>query len=249
MILPPSEAINAINQLLHISCGARPLDKYLSALAVECLRGFDARAVVMFGLEEDLTIKLLGTFGLGARERELLGTLHFLRVSHFSQCLSAMTVEQVPSHELEFSVAGSHHVSLLPISLRGAPYAGAAIWTAEDPAVLQQEHFWEVVGLAIGLALSCQWIPQSEKLSTGNFQPDDLTPRQIDILTLVAQGATNRDIARRLNYGLSTIGHELMTIFRVLRVNSREAAGREAGRCGLLANSPLNMQVENRLVS
>jgi len=220
---------------------------YLSALLLECLPDFDARAVILFGLEEDLTIKLLGSFGVGPREIDQLGTLHFLRESHFSRCLSANTVEQVPSQQVEVAVVESNHVVFLPVAMRGAPYAGVAIWTVEDPAVQEQEHFWEAVSLAVGLSLTCHWIPRSGNSTADDSRSVDLTSRQLDILTLVAQGLTNREIARRLNYGLSTIGHELMAIFRVLGVDSREAAGREGGRRGLLSSSVQRSPLEYQL--
>jgi DNA-binding CsgD family transcriptional regulator len=51
-----------------------------------------------------------------------------------------------------------------------------------------------------------------------------LTPRQADLLRLVAAGYTNTQIARRLGLSESTVRTHLENIFRRLRVSSRAAA-------------------------
>jgi len=250
MLLTPDEMMSAVYRLSHLSCGARPLDKYLSALALDPLRAFNTRAIMLFGLEEDLGIEVLASFGVMLGERDRLNSLHLLRESHYAGCLTSGTSRQVPSDDVEVTVAASRHVLFLPIAMRGAAYAGVAIWMADDPQLEHQQYFWDCVASGIGLALTCQWIPAYGKSSNeSNPRLVDLTPRQIDILHLVAQGLTNREISRRLNYGMSTIGHELMAIFRVLRVETRAEASREAARRGLLFSSVQPVGLESRLIS
>jgi DNA-binding NarL/FixJ family response regulator len=52
----------------------------------------------------------------------------------------------------------------------------------------------------------------------------DLTPRQVELLRLVAAGHTNRQIARRLVVAESTVRKHLENIFERLQVTSRAAA-------------------------
>ncbi|MBV9598254.1 MAG: helix-turn-helix domain-containing protein [Chloroflexi bacterium] len=60
-----------------------------------------------------------------------------------------------------------------------------------------------------------------------------LTPRQVDVLRLVARGMTNREIAAELVLSEKTVGHHLENIFERLGVNSRASATLVAACQGL----------------
>jgi DNA-binding NarL/FixJ family response regulator len=51
-----------------------------------------------------------------------------------------------------------------------------------------------------------------------------LTPRQRDVLELIVQGMSNKEIARALNLGEGTVKVHVAALFRVLGVTSRTAA-------------------------
>jgi non-specific serine/threonine protein kinase len=61
-----------------------------------------------------------------------------------------------------------------------------------------------------------------------------LTPRELDVLRLVAQGLSNSGIARRLVLSEHTVHHHLASILRKLGVSSRAAATAWAVRAGLV---------------
>jgi predicted ATPase/DNA-binding CsgD family transcriptional regulator len=61
-----------------------------------------------------------------------------------------------------------------------------------------------------------------------------LTPREIDVLTLVAQGLSNQDIARRLVLSEHTVHRHLANILRKLNLSSRAAAAAWGVRTGLV---------------
>jgi DNA-binding NarL/FixJ family response regulator len=66
---------------------------------------------------------------------------------------------------------------------------------------------------------------------TGDDEP---TPRETEVLALVAQGLTNREVAGRLGLSVRTVNAHLFALYKKLGVSSRMHAVREAERRGLL---------------
>ncbi|MFN3220179.1 MAG: response regulator [Acidimicrobiales bacterium] len=62
-----------------------------------------------------------------------------------------------------------------------------------------------------------------------------LTPREREILTLVADGLTNADIATRLHVGRATVKTHLLHVFDKLGVNDRTAAVVTALKQGIIS--------------
>jgi len=59
---------------------------------------------------------------------------------------------------------------------------------------------------------------------------DSLSPRQLDVFALLAQGLSNKAIARQLNVTEGTVKSHVATIFDVLNVHNRVSAVAEARR-------------------
>ena len=85
--------------------------------------------------------------------------------------------------------------------------------------------------------------PPSPHVARGRFRagarraPDadhELTPRELEVLTLVAAGRTNREIAEALFVSEKTAGHHVSSILRKLGVRSRVEAAGAAQRLGLV---------------
>ena len=64
-----------------------------------------------------------------------------------------------------------------------------------------------------------------------------LTPRQLRILSLMAEGLSHAQISVRIGFSESTVRHESMTIYRMLGVTDRREAVRQARLHGLVATS------------
>jgi len=62
-----------------------------------------------------------------------------------------------------------------------------------------------------------------------------LTSREIEIMQLVAQGFSNREIAVRLHLSLSTIKVHIYNIFRKLNVNNRTQAVAKAQTLSIIS--------------
>jgi DNA-binding CsgD family transcriptional regulator len=61
-----------------------------------------------------------------------------------------------------------------------------------------------------------------------------LSPRELDVVRLVAAGKTNREIARALSRATSTVANQLRSAMRKLDVTSRTAVAARAIESGLL---------------
>lgn len=62
---------------------------------------------------------------------------------------------------------------------------------------------------------------------------DDLTPREQDVLTMVAKGLRNGEVASTLGLAESTIATHIKSIYRKLGISSRAEAALHATRLGL----------------
>ncbi|MEV0197080.1 response regulator transcription factor [Nonomuraea sp. NPDC050691] len=65
-----------------------------------------------------------------------------------------------------------------------------------------------------------------------------LSPRELEVLALIARGATNREVAGKLFVTEATVKTHLLHIFAKLGVNDRAAAVAAAYETGLLRASP-----------
>ncbi|MEQ4723088.1 response regulator transcription factor [Nonomuraea sp. B19D2] len=65
-------------------------------------------------------------------------------------------------------------------------------------------------------------------------QQQSLSPRELEVLSLISRGATNREVARKLFITEATVKTHLLHIFAKLQVNDRAAAVAAAYETGLL---------------
>lgn len=68
--------------------------------------------------------------------------------------------------------------------------------------------------------------------------PAGLTPRQLEVLLLLAEGLSNPQIAERLSTSLKTVEHHVSMVLAKLPARSRAEAARLAVQLGLLPSSP-----------
>jgi PAS domain S-box-containing protein len=75
-----------------------------------------------------------------------------------------------------------------------------------------------------------------------NEPQPQLTPRQREILELIASGLSTSEIAKKLTLSTETVRNHVRSVFRELGVHSRLEAIAAARRLGLLAPPPLKPQ-------
>jgi DNA-binding NarL/FixJ family response regulator len=71
-------------------------------------------------------------------------------------------------------------------------------------------------------------IPRGPQAGT-RAHPEGLTPRQAEILDLLAGGLTNAQIAERLVLSVRTVDHHVSAVLEKLGVATRGEAARRAG--------------------
>ncbi len=76
---------------------------------------------------------------------------------------------------------------------------------------------------------------QSETISLPATTMEGLTPRELEVLRLVANGLDNLSIAAELGIARATVKHHLEAIYAKLGVHGRTGAVREGIRRGVVA--------------
>ncbi|VVE48045.1 DNA-binding response regulator [Pandoraea aquatica] len=166
---------------------------------------------------------------------DLIGELHARDPALPILVISAWSTEQIIVGALQRGATGyllkEREDAEIALSIRSALRGGAPI----DPFVAR--HILGLVALAPGA--SGTPVPPS---GTGSGVaaarmsdvPSALSPREVEILGLVAKGMTNREIAALLSISSLTVACHIKNIYKKLAVNSRTQAVFEARISGLL---------------
>lgn len=87
--------------------------------------------------------------------------------------------------------------------------------------------------LAGGTLFDLEAAEDAEGLASG-FQAPVLAARQQQVLALISQGATNRDISETLGISENTVKSHLRALYETLGANTRTGAVRKAQQLGLI---------------
>jgi DNA-binding CsgD family transcriptional regulator len=126
----------------------------------------------------------------------------------------------------------------------GCPYeAGDALGASDDPADLREsltvfDRFGAVAAADVVRRrlreLGVRGVPRGPRAATA-ASPVGLTPRQTEVLDLLARGLSDAGIAARLHLAPKTVGHHVSAILDKLEVGSRGEAAHRARTLGLVA--------------
>ena len=116
-------------------------------------------------------------------------------------------------------------VSVAILSANEVPDLARAAHTAGAVGFIPKSSSAQVLESALRIIIAGgQYIPPALMQSSGGLRHEELTERQKDVLRCLQQGKTNKEIARILNLGETTVKTHLASIFRVLRVKNRMEA-------------------------
>ena len=76
--------------------------------------------------------------------------------------------------------------------------------------------------------------PSAQVLAASEKLIEPLSPREIEVLTLIAEGKSNQEIGQQLHISLSTVKGHSSQIYAKLNVNNRVQAVKKARSLGLL---------------
>jgi DNA-binding CsgD family transcriptional regulator len=191
----------------------------LAVLGAEVRQALDALSLAVYVLDADgivqwsneaaaaITGRRIGEsyLRLVAPEHRARGKLHFARVVVGGTALAfALTVV-------------GHGSARVDVRLHAAP--------------LRQRS--TVIGV-IGIATRLDDRTHAHAAGASVTRARDLTPRQEEVLQLLAEGLDTREIAGRLGVAVETARNHIRAILRRLGVHSRLEAVVAARRCGLL---------------
>jgi DNA-binding CsgD family transcriptional regulator len=89
-----------------------------------------------------------------------------------------------------------------------------------------------------GLRLAAPGEPADVRLIAARDRPQEpdvaLTPRELDVLALIAEGASNKAIARRLGISVHTVKFHIASLLDKLDAEGRTEAVTQAARIGAI---------------
>ena len=147
-------------------------------------------------------------------------------------------VPQPIAEPFALELAGSWAEAAARWSEIGCPYEAAAALAAgadENPLRRALARFEELGARPAASQVTAQLrelVARGPRTATTE-NPANLTPREVEVLALVATGLRNADIAEQLVVSQRTIDHHVSAILRKLGVRSRAEAGVAAVRLGI----------------
>jgi DNA-binding NarL/FixJ family response regulator len=104
--------------------------------------------------------------------------------------------------------------------------------------LLKETSETEMVAAILEVAAGKRYIPRDIAARLANrMLRDDLTPRELEVLELLAEGSTNKQIARALEISDNTVRCHVNNIMEKLQVSDRTEAVANALKKGVLAGT------------
>lgn len=242
-------------------------DQIAQHLVFKVLAAHAPRAVVVSRVSSAGTLRSVGSFGLEGRRLDTFNRLSLWTSSPMNDAFRTgepvilATVEAVIHQYPDFASmdAPTETLAAWPLSLPAQRVGALQVSFARppDPDVLYTDvsAIASILALYLSLMEAPGTDPQDHADTSGqaarvdvDVRPDAeqasshtpplaLSPRQLRILELLADGLTNAQIAKRVKFSESTVRQETMAIYRYFAVPGRQEAVRRARLLGTLAST------------
>lgn len=231
------------------------LDEVAQFLVLDAFREHQPRTSLISVFDSSGSVSAAGSFGL---VNDVVRALRRLSLWDHSPSVDAIRNGE-PATYADREALLSHfpwlanHEGLLfptvvwPLSVGTQRLGSLQMQFAESVSAEQIEDEFSEVTPILGLYLSLRSITASANEdderrprvgSEDHESESELTPRQMRILHLLAEGMTNPQIAARIGFSDSTVRQETMAIYRFLGADGRRDAVHIAGLRGLLSEEP-----------
>jgi DNA-binding CsgD family transcriptional regulator len=218
-------------------------------VATTALQPIPTRGVTMYAADDDRGLALVGSYGIPPALMEpyryitlnlpmpLVTAFTENRKLHLTDAEeeSAYPIMTGPHRDIVRESWGAWEFVAMPLALESAPLGLLVI--VFEPFRWQADHWLVLDGIAAATAmwLRTRGYPQAGRHPRVSLDAaTTLTDRQLAVLTLMADGASNPDIAARLSISVSLVKQEVGRILRLLDCHDREGAARKAAALGLL---------------
>lgn len=162
-----------------------------------------------------------------------------IRLAVLCANLAAVAIENARLYEqLHSSVVRLRRTLEEEVAERMAELAQRAV-QMDNGAVLVEEtastpNIDELLGRVVELKIARKVLDEVTRIPLDIPSIDQFTPREVEILTLVAKGFSNKEIARHLSIALSTVKFHVSSILSKLHFNDRTRAALWAVDQGLV---------------
>lgn len=241
-------------RMLEILAARPTFDDIARELALGTLARLKPKFVVLGHLAPNAQLNVLGSFGLDDAHLTSLQTRSVWDGSFMSEAVrtGSLTLIGKRSDTSQGTWESDIDEKMFPIIaapllLRQSKVGALAIGVDESMTSIDFQEELSGVDFALALYLSMNFDtpPTNHEARAATTEPESssidaldeppiLTDRRREILTLMAEGMTNSQIARRIGFSESTVRHETMALYRLLGAQNREQASHIAHMHGLL---------------
>lgn len=177
-----------------------------------------------------------------------------IRLAVLCANLAAVAIENARLYEqLHSSVVRLRRTLEEEVAERMAELAQRAV-QMDNGAVLVEEtastpNIDELLGRVMELKIARKVLDEVTSIPLDVPSIDLFTPREVEILTLVAKGFSNKEIGRHLNIALSTVKFHVSSILSKLHINDRTRAALWAVNQGLVRSDEAHLLDDEALSS
>jgi DNA-binding NarL/FixJ family response regulator len=173
-----------------------------------------------------------------------------IRLATLCANLAAVAIENAQLYEqLHESVLRLRRTLEEEVSERMAELARRAVQLENGSAVVEESasppNIDELLGRVMELKIARKVLDEVTRIPVDSSSVDQFTPREVEILTLVAKGFSNKEIARHLSIALSTVKFHVSSILSKLHISDRTRAALWAVDQGLVKPGEVGIAVDS----